>query len=70
MKKIIRLTESDLTRIVRRVIKEQTLLGVGEPVKIGGRSINLSKSTWISVVLVLKNKFTLPYGPSGCNGYL
>ena len=44
MKKIIRLTESDLIRIVRRVIKEQTpLLSLGDQVKVSGKGFNLNK---------------------------
>jgi hypothetical protein len=176
MKRIIKLTESDLTRIVRRIIKEQTpLLSIGDQVKVSGRGFNLNKGgtpsgksprttdgiepdgceysseekireffkdaktwngsvdekymnsiiekmkkelgsfwtgepreflkllgliktqagmgylvrtfkldnknlftvlsedhrfPWLSVVLVLKNKFSLPYGPSGCGGYV
>ena len=30
MKKVIRLTESDLTRLVRRVIKEQSIINIGK----------------------------------------
>ena len=45
MKKIIKLTESDLVHIIKKVIKEQTLLGTGDAVRVGGRGFDLSKST-------------------------
>jgi hypothetical protein len=52
MKRIIRLTENDLTRIVRRVIKEQETVGgggsavatVGSKLSNGMEIINLKKS--------------------------
>jgi hypothetical protein len=45
MKKIIKLTEWDLVHIIKKVIKEQTLLGAGDAVRVGGRGFDLSKST-------------------------
>ena len=39
MKKIIRLTESDLTRIVSRVLNEQMLLGLSDVVKTSGMDV-------------------------------
>jgi len=52
MKKIVRLTEEDLVRIVKRVIKEQSV-----PTKtMEGRN----NPSWINLVSTLK---TLPYPP-------
>jgi hypothetical protein len=76
MKRIIRLTESDLTRIVRRVISEQM-----ENVKIGQSVIELDDQTyegvkktftgnWIALnngtadVTLTKDMFELPVGGS------
>lgn len=52
MKKIVRLTESDLVRIVKKVISEQSMT----PKKMEGRN----NPSWIKLVSTLKN---LPYPP-------
>ena len=41
MKKIIRLTESDLTRIIKRVIKEQSILSMPD---LGNDAVGLHKT--------------------------
>lgn len=77
MKKIIRLTESDLARIVRRVINEQTATNVN----FVQRNIELTDQTYEGVkktftgnfiainngdtdFTLTKDKFTLPFGGS------
>ena len=52
MKKVIRLTEADLARIVKRVIKEQTSSGTSK--------IGRNNPMWINFVSSLKG---LPYPP-------
>ena len=67
MKRIIRLTESDLTRIVRRVLSEQTLTPksdmIGKTFKLNGKMCKVEKA------LQLPNDggvLILPDAASGC----
>jgi hypothetical protein len=77
MKKIVRLTESDLTRIVKRVIKEQSLLMEGvpdttltssEPITIEGRSVCKTGVDYIKGQVKITNSGTkdayLNYAPT------
>ena len=77
MKKIVRLTESDLTRIVKRVIKEQSLLMEGVPtttlttagpITIEGRSVCKTGVDYIKGQVKITNSGTqdayLNYAPT------
>lgn len=56
MKRIIRLTESDLTRIVRRVISEQGPGGTGIA---GSRGVYSSEPNWVEFMDVNRDNGTL-----------
>jgi hypothetical protein len=64
MKKIIRLTESDLTRIVKRVIKENEEDSIHIPRKYNGVRMELGKSVNPQDIIGMYNKLVASEGES------
>jgi hypothetical protein len=64
MKKVIRLTESDLTRIVRRVIKENEEGMIRIPRKYNGVIIELGKSANPQDIIEMYNELVASEGES------
>jgi hypothetical protein len=64
MKKIIRLTESDLTRIVKRVIKENEEDNIHIPRKYNGVRMELGKSVNPQDIIEMYNELVASEGES------